>query len=140
MGATKRKLAHSDRTNYLNLLETDNHVYEIIDQGERFSFFDFDYDDIKHFYSHIKTSDFQECTDYCIKNVIEALEAFYPDLDICFDKDRVVILTASYGEKMRLHITNKNTVFKNNEDCALFHNQFKQFIADRSVKNKGFCY
>ena len=138
MGVMKKKFAHSTWDTYLNLLETDNHVYEIIDQGERYSFFDFDYDDIQHFYSHIKTTDFQGCTDFCIKNVIEALEAFYLDLNICFDKDRVVILTASYGEKVSLHITNKNTVFKNNEDCALFHNEFKQFITDQSVKNQKF--
>jgi len=124
---------------YVNLLSTNNHIYEIIDKEKpRYSYLDLDYSDLAHFHAYIQTNEYIASRNYLITEVKQALQDWHESNREPFDINKVVILDSSYEKKVSLHIVNRNILFKNNTDCKIWHERFKEFIDNESVRNRKY--
>ena len=99
----------------------DNHLYEIIkEERPRYSYFDVDapYQKIKGFFKD--ENKIEEELTGLLKAMIEDFKA---DNDIQEESD-LVVLNASTKAKYSFHFIDRSIVFKNKEDCKLYHDKF----------------
>jgi len=134
-----KQFAQSNWDTYVALLQSNNHIYEIIDKDtHRYSYLDLDYSDLAHFHAYIQTNEYIASRNYLITEVKQALQDWHESNREPFDINKLVILDSSYEKKVSLHIVNRNILFKNSEDCKIWHEHFKDFIDNESVRNRKY--